>query len=150
MIESKKLRLDRVTVGVLGYPNTGKSSLINTLKGRSSSKTSPKSGFTKSLQKIKISDKIFMLDTPGVIPFGDKDDEKHVLLGVVNPESIEYPEDVAEVLISNMKEAMKTKYGCTSLEELAEKWGMKKKGGHLDLRATSVKLLREWQRGKLR
>ena len=49
-------RKEKVTVGVLGYPNTGKSSLINTLKGRKSAKTSSISGYTKRRQTLKISE----------------------------------------------------------------------------------------------
>lgn len=149
MIEAKRLDKSLVFVGVLGYPNTGKSSLINTLKGRSSARTSPKSGFTKGMQKVKISDKIFMYDTPGVIPFGEDDEEKHVLMGAMNPEDAEFPEDAAEVVINNFKDKIKKKYGCDSLEELAQKWNLKEKGGGLNLKLASIRLLREWQRGEL-
>ena len=54
-IESKKLKQESVNVGVIGYPNTGKSSLINLLTRKSDVKTSSEEGYTKGMQKIKIS-----------------------------------------------------------------------------------------------
>ena len=67
-------------VGVLGYPNTGKSSIINALKGRSSASVSSQSGHTKGEQKLRAGGKIILLDTPGVIPFGEKDKLKHAMI----------------------------------------------------------------------
>jgi len=48
-------KYERAYIGVFGYPNTGKSSIINILVGRRSAGTSPKPGFTKHLQIIKLS-----------------------------------------------------------------------------------------------
>src|SRR3989344_3370366 len=58
-----------VTVGVVGFPNTGKSTLINVLKGRKSAGTSPVSGYTKVLQMVKITKDIMMIDTPGILHY---------------------------------------------------------------------------------
>src|SRR3989338_7985505 len=66
-------RTDRILVGVLGYPNTGKSSVINALAGRASAKTSPLSGFTKAMQLIKLTKNIYLMDTPGVLPYKESD-----------------------------------------------------------------------------
>jgi hypothetical protein len=70
LIEAKRDFKDkeRVYVGVLGYPNVGKSSLINAINGRSAASTSITSGHTKGAQMIR-SGKIMFLDTPGVIPY---------------------------------------------------------------------------------
>jgi ribosome biogenesis GTPase A len=61
-------KFDKVTVGILGYPNTGKSSLINLLIGKSSAGVGSDAGFTKGLQKLKLSEEVLLLDSPGVIP----------------------------------------------------------------------------------
>jgi ribosome biogenesis GTPase A len=59
---------ERVHVGVIGVPNSGKSSVINFMTRKSAARTGAKAGFTKGMQKIKMSEGILVLDTPGVIP----------------------------------------------------------------------------------
>lgn len=56
---------------VVGYPKTGKSSVINAIRGRKGAQTSPipgSPGYTKGLQLLKIEPGFYMIDTPGVIP----------------------------------------------------------------------------------
>jgi ribosome biogenesis GTPase A len=150
MIEAKKLNKNPVTVGVLGYPNTGKSSIINTLKGKGSARTSSKSGLTLGVQKVKVNEKIMMLDTPGVIPFGEDEEEKHALIGALNPENLKYPEDTAEFIIKKFPKSISLFYGCVAdLEAIAERLNKKKKGNLPDLETTSKLIIRDWQKGKI-
>ena len=58
----------RVHVGVIGVPNAGKSSVINFMTRRSAAPTAARAGYTKGMQKIRMSEGILVLDTPGVIP----------------------------------------------------------------------------------
>ncbi|KAA6387249.1 MAG: putative nuclear GTP-binding protein [Streblomastix strix] len=60
-------QLLRSAVGVVGYPNVGKSSLINTLKRSEAVKTSSNPGCTRGTQAVKIDERLVLLDTPGVI-----------------------------------------------------------------------------------
>jgi nuclear GTP-binding protein len=54
-------------VGVIGYPNTGKSSIINTLMGTKCCKAAPVPGETKVWQYVTLTKKIYMIDSPGVV-----------------------------------------------------------------------------------
>lgn len=71
-IEAKRVELGehmtRVHVGVVGYPNVGKSSVINMITRRGVAGISKQAGFTKGMQRIRFADGILILDTPGVIP----------------------------------------------------------------------------------
>ncbi len=147
-------------VGILGYPNTGKSSLINCLKQRRSAGTSPKPGFTKGLQKIKIENGIYLLDTPGVIPFGEKEETRHALIAAIDPGKIKDPDLVAMHIISMFQtkdpivfeEFYKVKFHeepVETLELIAKKLNYLKKGGSPDIMRAARKIIEDWQRGKI-
>ena len=91
-----------VRVGVVGYPNTGKSSVINALKGKTSAKAASKAGFTKGEQFVRVSEKVLLIDTPRVFS-GEKEEALLALMGVVNAEKIADPEGAAFVLIDYLK-----------------------------------------------
>ena len=67
-IKKPEGQFEKIIVGVLGYPNTGKSSLINLLIGKASAGVGSDAGFTRGIQKLRLSDEILLLDSPGVIP----------------------------------------------------------------------------------
>ncbi|RMF22988.1 MAG: ribosome biogenesis GTPase YlqF [Cyanobacteria bacterium J083] len=58
-----------VRAGVIGFPNVGKSALINRLVGRKVVASARKAGVTRQLRWVKISKEIELLDAPGVIPW---------------------------------------------------------------------------------
>eukprot|EP00825_Cyclidium_porcatum_P051564 TRINITY_DN9532_c0_g1_i3.p2 TRINITY_DN9532_c0_g1~~TRINITY_DN9532_c0_g1_i3.p2 ORF type:complete len:145 (-),score=28.10 TRINITY_DN9532_c0_g1_i3:194-628(-) len=68
-----------VTVGVIGYPNVGKSSVINSLKRSKACGVSSQPGFTKHLQEIQIDNQVKVLDCPGVIFDDDNKKDTTVL-----------------------------------------------------------------------
>ncbi len=143
-------------VGVLGYPNVGKSSVINLLKGQKSASVSPHSGHTKSIQFVRAKRKIKLIDTPGVLPFNEKDIEKQVLIGSKNPEHLKEPDYFAMKLIE-MKPQMFEKYynliyegdAYDFLEKVALKSNVLIKGGLPDMHRIARQLLYDWQRGKV-
>ncbi len=148
---------DKIIVGVLGYPNTGKSSVINAIAGRKSARTSPSSGFTKGIQKIRAGERIFLLDTPGVLPFEEKDEVKHTLIGSKNVQDIKEPDLIAVELMKILKGRIEKHYGVEvssdyekTLEKIAEKMHKFKKGGVLDTDNTARMIIIDWQRGKIR
>ncbi len=66
-LQSKGVKTVLIKALVCGIPNVGKSTLINQTARRRMAKTSDKPGVTRSLQWIKISDELVLLDTPGVL-----------------------------------------------------------------------------------
>lgn len=109
-IEAKRIELPeektRVQVGIIGYPNAGKSSLINKLARRGVASTSKQAGHTKGMQKIRFSENILMLDTPGVIPDERYSSEKmnkisqDTKLGSRTYSSVKNPEDIVAYIMT--------------------------------------------------
>ena len=64
----------QISVGVIGYPNCGKSSVINSLMGKKCCKVAPIPGETKVWQYITLMKRIFLIDCPGVV-YNVGDDE---------------------------------------------------------------------------
>lgn len=148
-----------ISVGVVGYPNVGKSSIINTLKGQKSAPVSPIAGYTKGKQWIKLSGKILLIDTPGVIPVKEKAVLKLVMKDAIT--NIEDPEGIGvellEELIKKDKKIVEEFYKIEikdtaqeALEEIAKVKRKLKKGGELDLDAAGKIVINDWQRGKLK
>lgn len=151
---------ENVIVGVLGYPNVGKSSVINALAGKGSAPVGNKPGYTRGIQKVRITKKILMLDSPGVLPYKEGDDVKHLLIGSLDPNKSSDPDIAAEKLINNNKEKILCSYNidlkeCQDLDEydilekIGEKLNCYKKGKVVDIRRTSIRILLDWQRGKI-
>ncbi len=152
---------EQVVVGVLGYPNTGKSSIINVLKGRKAASTSSQSGHTRSIQKIRVTNRIMMLDSPGVIPFEEKDELKHVLIGTKMFSDVDSP-DLFAVEIIKLCNALNPEiilkyYGISSdvdpfvqLEKIGEKRNLRAKGGVLDIERAARVVIQDWQVGRIK
>ena len=159
ILKKKILEISRgkeIIVGVLGYPNVGKSSLINALSGRGAARTSSRSGYTRGLQKVKVDNIIMVLDTPGVLPYREKDETKHAKMSAIDYSQVKDPEYVALNFIEENKDLVKNHYKLKKtendelLEELAFRLGRLVKGGKPDLESTSRALLKDWQKGKIK
>ncbi|MBS3097475.1 50S ribosome-binding GTPase [Candidatus Woesearchaeota archaeon] len=141
-------------VGVVGYPNVGKSSIINTLKGKGSAKTSPEAGYTKGKQYLRIGNDFLMIDTPGVIPKEKRKEEELVLIGAKNPYTIKDPDLAVLKLIKNHPGLVEKRYQVETkedeeetIEDIALKLNLKKKGNKPDIDRASRKILQEWLDG---
>ena len=72
----RSMNKEQIKVAVIGYPNTGKSSIINLLSRGGRAKTSSESGLTKGIQLINGKSGLLLFDTPGVVPFDSRDEIK--------------------------------------------------------------------------
>lgn len=84
--ESKGLRPRRIRALIVGIPNVGKSTLINRLVGKKATNVGNRPGVTKSLEWIRINDKLELLDTPGIL--WPKLDEEEVALNLASMTAI--------------------------------------------------------------
>jgi len=161
--ELRKLNFKRKQVGVVGYPNTGKSSVINFLTGRHGAGVGAEAGFTKGMQKIKLSKDVLILDTPGVIPekeYSSTSREKiahHAKLSVRTYNKVKDPEFIVTTLMEKYGEALDKFYNVVSNndpEQLIENVGKKKnlliKGGLVDIDRAARFILKDWQEGNIR
>ena len=150
-----------ILVGTLGYPNTGKSSVINAVSGRHSAPTSPISGHTKGVQIVKAGSRIRFIDTPGVIPFGENDQYMQGILGVKSASHLEDPIGVALKIIEKMcsenKTGLESFYKITiegqdpydALILIGRQCNFLQKKGEVDESRAAMKIIDDWQKGVL-
>jgi len=149
----------QISVGFIGYPNVGKSSVINSLRAEKVCKTAPVPGETKVWQYVTLMRKIYLIDCPGVVyPTGDTEAQV-VLKGVVRVEQLKTPEDyIPDVLERARPQYIERQYGVKAsppeeatdfLERLAVRLGRLLKGAEPDIRAVAVIILHDWQTGKI-
>lgn len=145
-----------IKVGVLGYPNVGKSSIINALNGKSAAPVSSVSGYTKAVQKVGVGGKIMMIDTPGVIPYNEVDEKKHSMIGTIDHNKEKDPDIVAINLLNEFPGLIEEYYNVETsdekeevLETIAVKNNMFLKGKEPDVMRAARKILYDWQTGKI-
>ena len=165
-IEAKRVKLkdvrERVQVGIIGYPNVGKSSLINLISRKGAAKTSKQAGYTKGMQKIRLCEGILILDTPGVIAadkYSSREGtaaEQDAKVGARTYSDVKNPEKVVQYLMSSDADAIEKFYkikaegdGDVLIEEFGKKRGFLVKGGEIDIDRAARLILRDWQEGKI-
>lgn len=155
--------LHKITVGVVGYPNTGKSSVINSLIGKKKAGTGADAGFTKGIQKVKLTSEIMLLDSPGIIPsrkYSGVDSRmlsQHTKLGARSSTQVTNPEEIVNDLMREFPLVFDKYYNIDSegdsevlIEKLGRKKGMLKKGNVVDEDRTSRLIIKDWQQGRIR
>lgn len=154
-----RLKSDKqaISVGFVGYPNVGKSSVINTLRTKNVCKVAPIPGETKVWQYITLTKKIFLIDCPGVV-YGSSDTETDIVLkGVVRVTNLhDATEHIGEVLQRVKKEHLTRAYKIKEWEDendfltqLCKLSGKLLRGGEPDLMTAAKMVLHDWQRGKI-
>ncbi len=164
-IEVSRLKLGerQAKVGIIGYPNTGKSSITNLLAGSHQTRTSAEPGYTKGIQNIRLTKNILLIDTPGVIPSSEnsatsqEDLKKHAEIGVRSFSKLKDPEFVVASLMQKNPLLFEKFYNIPvkgDPEMLLEQLGRAKKfllkGNQVDTDRTARFILKAWQEGNIR
>ncbi|ROT36343.1 nucleolar GTP-binding protein [Sodiomyces alkalinus F11] len=155
-----KLLSDRkqISVGLIGYPNVGKSSIVNTLRQKKVANVAPIPGETKVWQYITLTKRIYLIDCPGIVPPNQNDTPQDLLLrSVVRVENVEHPEQyIPGVLEKVKKHHMERTYGLKGwdnhiqfLELLARKGGRLLRKGEPDVDGVAKMVLNDFMRGKI-
>lgn len=162
---------------VVGIPNVGKSTFINSFAGKASAKTGNKPGVTKGKQWIKLGKNVEMLDTPGILwPRFENQDVgmRLAMIGSINDNILNieelaidtinyvynnYPDNIIERYELD-KEAVKASYDESAInpdnsialyimEQAALKRGCIKKGNAIDYEKTANIILDDFRSGRL-
>ena len=148
----------QVSVGFIGYPNTGKSSIINTLRKKKVCTVAPIPGETKVWQYITLMRRIYLIDCPGVVPPSQHDTEEDILLrGVVRVENVDNPEQYIPAVLRRVQPRhLERTYGVKNVQDpieflsiLARKGGRLLKGGEPDLDGVAKMVISDFLRGKV-
>lgn len=155
--------LGKITVGVIGYPNTGKSSIINYIVGKPAAGVGSDAGFTHGIQKVNLTSGIVLIDSPGVIPkkeYSTSNVEAMARNTKVGARSHSQVKDPAVAVTNIMKDysAVLEKFYKISadgdaeilMEKLGRQKGLLKKGNEVDEDKTARLILKDWQTGKIK
>ncbi|NXK22936.1 GNL3 protein, partial [Arenaria interpres] len=148
-----------IQVGVVGFPNVGKSSIINSLKGVRACNVGLTRGVTKSMQIVHIDKQTKILDSPSIIADSSNNTLALALRRIIDTEesgSADVLEGVDAILNHCSKQQVTMQYSIpdfSNTEEfltlLAQKRGMLKKGGVPDVENIAKILLCDWTGAKI-
>ena len=152
---------------IVGYPNTGKSSIIQSLtKNKKKVGISSSAGFTRAIKRIKLTNDLYLIDTPGVIPIDETDETAIALKACMVADKVKDPLAVVEALydllpVSKFEKLYKIGvYEKNSileesdgLDELIERIGKRhgplRAGGKINEIEVYKRIIRDWQLNKL-
>lgn len=162
--EDKKRNLKRsLRIMVVGVPNAGKSSVINRLSGKKSTRIGNKPGITRGKQWVHIGENIDLLDTPGILwpKFEDpKSGLNLAFVGSIKDEILDI-EDIAiellKLLSLKYENLILNRYNLDSIgrspletmEKICKKRGFIKKGENFDYERASKTIIDEFRSGKI-
>ena len=167
---AKKIERDRkrgitgrpVRAMIVGIPNVGKSTFINSLCKKACTKTGNKPGVTKGKQWIRLDKNVELLDTPGILwPKFENDSigENLAYIGSINDEILDITElamNLVAFIKNNYPGFLGSRYNVTEevevlglLERIARVRGCLKKGDEVDLEKASKIIIDDFRAGKL-
>lgn len=161
--QDKGLKKGPLRAMIVGIPNSGKSTFINSISGTKSAKTGNRPGVTKTNQWIKIHSKLHLLDTPGVLwpKFEEKVGLNLAFTGAIKDEIMDR-ETLALKLIEKLKNiaptSLEERYKFSDIKEMSpleimdeigKNRGALMRGGLIDYEKVSGIILDEFRKGTL-
>lgn len=150
-----------IRVGVVGYPNVGKSSIINSLKRSKVCKVGAVPGVTTASQEIHLDSNIKLLDCPGIVfasPSHDNDELAELFLrNCIRIDQLEDPIAPVNLILKKIPVDLLMllysipRFSTTNefLTRIAHRQGKLKKGGIPNLEAAAMVVLQDWNQGKI-
>ncbi|NXX24788.1 GNL3 protein, partial [Nicator chloris] len=149
-----------IQVGVVGFPNVGKSSIINSLKGKRACNVGLARGVTKSMQTVHLDKQTKMLDSPSIIADPSNSALALALRSIIDPEgsdSADVLEGVNAIINHCSKQQVMMHYNIPDFRDpeeflslLAQKRGMLKKGGVPDIENMAKLVICDWTGARIK
>ncbi|NXM48656.1 GNL3 protein, partial [Gymnorhina tibicen] len=158
--EYSKTQDKAIQVGVVGFPNVGKSSIINSLKGKRACNVGLARGVTKSMQIVHLDKQTKMLDSPSIIADPSNSTLALALRSIIDTEgsdSADVLEGVNAIINHCSKQQVMMHYNIPDFRDpeeflslLAQKRGMLKKGGVPDIESMAKLVLCDWTGARIK
>ena len=92
-----------ISVGLIGYPNVGKSSVINTIMKKQCCSTAPVPGETKTWQYVTLTKRIYMIDCPGIVHDEHQTETEKVLKNIIRAEKVPDPSQFIGAILDRVE-----------------------------------------------
>ncbi|KRY22340.1 Intraflagellar transport protein 88 -like protein, partial [Trichinella patagoniensis] len=147
----------QISVGFIGFPNVGKSSIINALRRKKVCNVAPIAGETKVWQYVTLMRRIYLIDCPGIVYPTGNNEAQLILKGVIRVENVKDAADYIDAVIERVKreylvrtyQVPEWKNSEEFLSALAGRSGRLLKGGEPDINTVAKMVLNDFQRGRL-